>query len=213
MTSLNEDVVVLLGGGLDGYAVLLHLKQMGIDDIHVVCVDYGQLAAQYEIEAVEKQVRFTGVQKFSVVQDRSRLIETLNPNGLLFGHPDGSPMLYGRNLVLLLHAMQYGSTIYLGLDKPYHGGPPFFDCTLDYFQQAIKLIGNPDVSVSAPFVDTDKLDVCYEAVQLDSHFFDRTFTCWTPVNGQECGTCKHCKTKQDLRVKVQNLFASEIQSL
>jgi 7-cyano-7-deazaguanine synthase in queuosine biosynthesis len=36
-----------------------------------------------------------------------------------------------------------------------------------------------------------------------STFFDHSFTCWTPVNGGECGKCYHCEKKEGLREKVE----------
>lgn len=202
--------VVLMGGGMDSYAVLLYLKSTGIKDVVGLHVDYGQVGMEAERAAVIKQCEFAGYE-YIIDYDEGKLIHGNNPNGsLLFGDKTAPPMMYARNLVLLLIATQYGDNIYLGLDKPYDGGIPYFDCTLDYFQQAIKLIGNPNLTVAAPFVEADKADVCKAALQVDPNFFDNFMSCWIPVNNEECGECKHCKTKAELRSKAMGIQAYKV---
>lgn len=205
--------VLLMGGGMDSYAVLLWLMK---SDIPVTCVhiDYGQTSSMAERKACKSQLdyvfnKFNKVPDF-IEDDDFNLIHKLNPNGsYLFGNKEASPELKGRNLVLFLKAVGlagYNGKIYMGLDKPYNGAEPFKDCVLSYFDKAIKLIDRPDIEVIAPFIKWDKKDVVYWASEQDGYFLDRTMSCWDAVveNGRiiECGVCKHCKTKQELRLGV-----------
>lgn len=198
--------VVLMGGGMDSYAVLLYLRSLNIENVVGLHVDYGQKASEAERIAVRSQCAFTNY-RFEKVTE-GNILKGLNPSNLLLGTGD-DPVLFGRNLILLAIAAKYGKNIYLGLDKPYNGAIPWFDCTLEYFHQAVKLIGNPEITVAAPFIDIEKEYVYRTCLTADAHFFTRTMTCWTPVNSEvmipseECGECKHCKTKAELRYKIE----------
>lgn len=203
--------VLLMGGGMDSYAVLLYLVEKGVK---VVCVhvDYGQTSAKAERAACKGQISYVK-DKYKVPLDLVELddkflIYHLNPHGsYLFGHETASPELKGRNLVLFLRAVcvaGYNGRIYLGLDKPYNGGEPFKDCVLPFFKDAIKMIDRPDIEVIAPFINMDKQNVVTWAYHRDSEFLDRTMSCWDARLDKyddvvECGVCKHCKTKKELK--------------
>lgn len=204
--------VLLMGGGMDSYAVLLWLINGG-SSVTCVHVDYGQTSAKAELKACKLQLNYIH-EKYHILtellelSDYENTIHKLNPMGsYLFGDKEASPELNGRNLVLFLKAVGlagYKGTVYMGLDKPYDGGKPFRDCTIEYFDKVRYLIGRHDIKVAAPFIKWDKKDVVYWASNLDGDFLDRTMSCWDAIvdndNIVECGVCKHCKTKQELRL-------------
>lgn len=203
--------VLLMGGGMDSYAVLLYLIH---DNTPITCVhvDYGQVSAKSELIACKAQIEYVH-EKYGVIPEfielcDDNIIHKLNPMGsYLFGDKEASPELKGRNLILFIKAVGlagYNGKIYMGLDKPYNGSKPFKDCTLDYFNEAINLIDRPDIEILAPFIKWDKQEVINWASLYDEKFLDRTMSCWNAnvCDGEikECGICKHCKTKQELRL-------------
>jgi len=202
--------VVLMGGGMDSYAVALWLYSLDLPSTFLH-VDYGQKSAAAELSAVKDQTKFLnslGYKAELVTTKDEGLIYKLNPSGsYLFGDKTASPEIHGRNLVLFLKAVGLAGLngqIFLGLDKPFDGGEPFLDCTVDYFKKSIKLVGRTDISVVAPFIEENKSEVVRWATELDSLFLDRTMSCWDAYVDKyldivECGVCKHCLTKKSLK--------------
>lgn len=206
----RHDTILLMGGGMDSYAVALWLRDLGtvFTAIHV---DYEQKSSRSELKACRKQLELLAREGYKrpdllPLYDEGLLIRGLNPKGsLLFGDKKAGPELKGRNLVLLMLALTYlneGGTVYLGLDRPWGDAEPFKDCTLDYFNRALEILDRPDVRVKAPFIEVPKKDVVEWGYQRDSKFLENTMSCWqakyTNQRIIECGECKHCKTKKTL---------------
>lgn len=201
-----EKHVILMGGGLDSYLVLLYMlhdAKISPRAITALYVNYENVAADLEEEAAEKQCRKYGIR---LKIDWDSIISRLNPQpSIMFGTSKDSPMLYGRNLVLFLYALQYGDNIWMGLDKPFVDRD-FPDLELNYYYTLIGLIGKPDVTINAPFIDVDKEEAIRRFLTIDPNIFDNTMSCYNPgiVDGkvQECGKCSHCTTKTELKKRI-----------
>lgn len=186
--------VLLFGGGMDSAAVFIHLVKNEIPFASLF-VDYGQLAAEAEYEAVMK---FSNAYKVPVIWEEDFLIKALNGDSLLFG-TGTNPYLDGRNTVLMMIAAKYSNTIWMGLDyaeKPLaDASPEFLEQSNSYFKKAIF---NRSIEFKGPFIHRPKHEVCKEAYEFEPQFFNWAVPCWTPIEGKECGQCKHCLTKKEI---------------
>lgn len=191
------DHVLLHGGGLDSSSLFLHLVKNQVKFV-VVHFDYGQVAYKAERAAIQRQCDKYEIRMFTI---QNHTIRALNPGpNKLFDGISDKAYVESRNLALILHAHSKfeHAILHMGLDKPVTG-VPFPDCSSD-FLNAVK--GDYGIEISAPFIATDKQEICESAYQFDPEFFANTMTCWTPVDGNECGECKHCKIKlQQLELK------------
>jgi len=191
--------LLLIGGGLDSVAVFLSLVRDGVsfDAIHI---DYGQIACHAERKSIES---LCSKYEVPLLMKSTCSIKELNDRcSILEGNAsDSSPVANGRNLLLALIAAKYSSNLYMGLDKPYNGASPFPDTTEKYIQSLAYLLSatyEREIVITAPYLHVDKVDVCRDAYQIDRDFFNLSMTCWLPVNGAECGVCKHCCTKRSI---------------
>ncbi len=201
--SRQLNTVLLHGGGLDSTAVFLYLVSLGID-FDCLSVDYGHVAFKAELEAIAKQCLKYGV---PLVQTENTSIKKLNGECMLFsGNPEHTPVVSGRNLLLVTTAVEAGyKQIYLGLDKPANNAVPWPDASPEFVNRlnGTLALSFGDVNVKAPFIDVPKEEVFKNALRFDSSFFDMSMTCWTPTStGDTCGVCKHCileKTYRDTK--------------
>jgi 7-cyano-7-deazaguanine synthase in queuosine biosynthesis len=196
LVSRPENNVLMMGGGLDSYIVLLTMLENNVPRIRPVFVNYGQLSALPEEEACRKQCEKHGLRLITFYDDSS-VIKRLNPYCKLFDDMDENPEAYARNLFMLMVGAGFGDSVWLGLDKPMDGKKPFFDCTESYINMAVTLIGKPNLLVYTPFLNMDKGEAVNYGLNRDPELFDITFSCWTPIEGNSCGVCDKCvKTKR-----------------
>ena len=194
--------VLLHGGGLDSAAVMLKLRSLSIS-FDILHFDYGQVACKEERLAILRQ---TTSEKMITLD---LPLSHLNKNSQLFtGNRDHNPIVEGRNILFIMEAARLGySEIYVGLDKPASGvawpdaSKAFLDCTNNIL--SMSFLQNK-VTVTAPFIYEDKQGVFDWALSVNPKFFETAFTCWTPVNGQHCGLCKHC-THREIYMRKSNV--------
>lgn len=216
--------VQVSGGGLDSSALTV-LEGMDL----IVHIDYGQTAAHEELSAIHRVLRHTNqlVPVVSVDVSEDFFFKNMHPN-LLMGTGD-QPFIRGRNLMLLMIAAQEALkngrclTLYLGLCRE---NMMFEDANESFVTIANQTLNRafgtneedePVVSVLAPYINVPKEQFMRDAysvfekrkdkpmvVGLENghNLFSESFTCWTPVNGEECGTCYHCEKKAKLLKKV-----------
>jgi 7-cyano-7-deazaguanine synthase len=72
----------------------------------------------------------------------------------------------------------------------------FWDCRTDFVQQinAIATL-NTSIQIKTPFIKLSKNEIVKLAYQLNVNL-NNTITCYQPIEGQECGVCLSCNTKQ-----------------
>lgn len=181
-----KKTALLVGGGIDTWAVALTLKEQGVD-FDPVFVNYGQACAPEEFMACTKLANELDTELINLITDR--LVKT-NSDGLLFGLGD-NPIVNLRNLEMIqLTACEGYTTIYLALLN--ERGIMFPDANKNFMDKIGVVYKEAyNITVEAPFITCDKWDFV-----TDTHhktpFFDKISTCWTPVNGKGCGVCGHC---------------------
>jgi 7-cyano-7-deazaguanine synthase in queuosine biosynthesis len=197
------EAVLMHGGGLDSTAVFLSLVELG-DKLCIVNVNYGQRAAAAEWIAVIKQA---GKYNIPLLRESFSYIKDMNPQpSVMFGTSPDSPKINMRNTAMVLIGAKYANKIYLGLDKPWKDAAPWEDASQKFLEIMNRMLAvsivTRKVEVIAPFITVPKLEVCKQAYEADREFFDLSMTCWTPNSGEECGVCKHCKIKEEIREAV-----------
>lgn len=188
---------------MDSTAVLLHMVDQGMS-FDILHSDYGQIAALAEWLAVYSQ----GKRWERIVISLHRKLKHLSPpdSQLFSGNREHEPIVEGRNLSLILAAVELGySDVYVGLDKP-ASGVAWPDASREFLDTINRVLSlsylRRKVTVHAPFIDVDKETVFAQAVKRCPDFFDISFTCWTPHGSKACGLCKHCLLLKQYKEKL-----------
>jgi 7-cyano-7-deazaguanine synthase in queuosine biosynthesis len=213
---------------LDSVALIAYQQAQHFPLDLVVHVNYGQVAFASELHGSDTFCNMYGI-PLEIVEEKQ--MHLANPKSMLLGLGD-EPFIRGRNLWLIQLAAavairKFGDeariNILLGLCKE---NMMFADANNDFIRCARyameasfgKVQGydaTPLVSVFAPLINVPKelaMKTACQNIQATtgcdaegavSTFFDHSFTCWTPVNGGECGKCYHCEKKEGLREKVE----------
>lgn len=183
---------ILMGGGLESSLLYRHLVRIGIQPVPI-WIEYGQLAAHAEYYAVCKIV---APEKPTMLM--APYIKGMNPGGsLLFGTSD-HPEVQGRNLYFIMEAMKKFDEVYVGAfdrhDWLPDAGPSFFS----HVNSILALCFKGRKKVLTPLMDMSVKDMVSEELKRDPKFLNTIFSCWTPVNDEPCGKCKHCKKIESL---------------
>lgn len=180
---------LLYGGGLDSTCNLVLLK-----DIIKSCVfvDYGQRAARGELAACKY---FTSKYNIPLIIVENFHIKRYNSDlqvQLFTGDIKHSPYIKGRNLSLIMDALQVSEKVYVGFEKR---ETPFPDCSLEFIQSTNKILQGlftPNTEVIAPFIFIDRFQLIKSAYKIDREIFDKAWSCWISEGNEPCGVCKHC---------------------
>lgn len=192
-------MLLLSGGGLDSaaYMIMLHDSLSS-----VLSVNYGQACYEQEYKATEY---FASKYSIPHICTKTDMIRNYNKQDvcLFTGNSADNAYVNGRNLSLIMQGLQYDKDIVLGFTNP--GYKPFPDADEDFLQQVNTLLNrvfNYEVTVQAPFLSVPRVELFKQAYLKDNELFDKSMTCWTPVNGEECGKCKHCLLKAQQKQQV-----------
>ena len=187
MHSAVGKTVVLYSGGLDSWLV----SKIFPHDV-LLYVDIGTPGSKEEL----RRIRQGRIDENVVVEklDISRF-EVLEKNFML-------PL---RNLYLCMVAMNYGSNIILGSVKT--------DQNIDNTTQFTKLASDiltflspqvygehVSVEVSNPARSLTKKDLLKRYVMRGGSLevaWESTMSCYSPINGKECGNCLSCRLKTE----------------
>jgi len=178
MTRDSRRTVVLASGGIDS-SCLIHFLAKDCAPVDALFVDYGQLSATNEANAVATIAAHFGIK-----------LQTLTVNE---AKPKSAGLIHGRNAMLIgLALAEFGAAsgiIAIGV----HGGTAYSDCTQEfisamqritdiYFQGAVQLV--------APFLRWTKADIWQYA--HDRVPLSMTYSCERGLQ-QPCGGCLSCK--------------------
>ena len=178
MISMNQNVWILMSGGLDSTtAVCFYLKQ-GFN-VFGIFIDYGQKAAQYERLAAVSVAKFYNIPLTFLKWSGRR------------EHSDGE--ILGRNAFLVSAALtELGNekgNLVLGI----HSGVPYFDCSQSFVKDIQKVVTGCTsglIGIATPFHTWSKADI-WEFASSNNIPIHLTYSC---ENGTQpvCGSCLSC---------------------
>jgi hypothetical protein len=202
--------VIISGGGFESMYVknmlagnLSHIYDTPLakgDHVAIVHVNYGHLAALQEASAVIQQKKIFNHTESSVwfFEKEDMFSEEEKNNCLLFtGDLLNSPQLPNRNKKIIdfvlseLERLPLISTkdakFYVGFEPK---DSPYPDCTADFLEK-----NYPGYSFSAPILSIFSTEDSYlESLETENlSGLETVWTCWTPVAGEKCCKCSHCK--------------------
>lgn len=184
MARIEENVVVLLSGGIDSFACANFYQEQGLQ-IQSLFVDYGQVAAEMERHSARQIAHHLSIQhRELVINDAGKKL---------------SGKIMGRNALILFLALsefnKENGIVGIGVIK----GSQYYDCSSDFvshMQRVFDGYTNGCVKIGVPFRDWSKLDVW-------RYFNDRglpvelTYSCELGVN-PPCGCCLSCRDMEAL---------------
>jgi 7-cyano-7-deazaguanine synthase len=190
-------IVILASGGIDSSTMLLLYPQSAFE-LFPIFVDYGQLSAEREYNALLKILKHLGitssVTKLSV-QDAGKItdsqltnIKTLSPY-----HPH-------RNLLLLTLGAMYAHKIKsMALAIGIVGGhsAPFPDSTRAFIQSAQRVLSTSirdTIRIYTPLFDFMKSEVIRYGVSTGFKY-SLTYSCYSGKK-VHCGSCQGCRERQ-----------------
>jgi 7-cyano-7-deazaguanine synthase len=169
---------VLLSGGIDSSACLQFLLDRH-HDVAAMFVDYGQAAAEREIQAAGNIAKHFDVP-----------LSTISVTG---GRPLSHGELPGRNAFLIASALFFGGAQQNFIAIGIHAGTPYYDCSLAFIDRMGTVVAehtNGACALLAPFKEWTKSQIA-EYVLSCKLPHDKTYSCeagTTPV----CGRCLSC---------------------
>lgn len=224
MINTNEDVVVLLSGGLDSSTVLglvLNGHEEYRDRYHALTINYNQRHKK-ELDSARKIAEHYGVDHKIMNLDlrafggSALTSDTEVPTDRSVEQMGGDiPITYvpGRNTIFISLALAYAETIdagqvYLGVNALDYSGYP--DCRPEYIHKFNELSrlsnkrgveGSP-IFIEAPIIDYSKSQIVSLGIQLGVPY-EKTWSCY---NGRDkaCGKCDSCL------LRVQGFYANGI---
>ncbi len=208
---MEHKAVIIFSGGLDS-TVLCYKAVSDNFDVHAITILYGQRHSR-EVEGAKKIAGILGI--------NHRVIDLSNINELLQGSaltdsnievpevPETtehyetlkSTIVPNRNAIFLSVAIGFSESIkanhiFFGAHHSDRGVYP--DCRKEFveaFETAERLANdNPELSISAPFVEMDKSEIVTLGNKLGVPF-EHTWTCY--VGGElHCGVCSACNERK-----------------
>ena len=210
-TNLDENILVVLSGGLDSsVATMMLVDKYGSDHVKAVTFNYNQ-KQKVEIQQAYILCKKLGVEH--TILDLSVLGEIARPlsaniSGTDITMPnikevlgDPQPVTYVpyRNMILLSLALSQAevlkcSKVYTGLQV--HDEYGYWDTTqkfVDTMNNVIKQNRTHKVEIVAPFSHLSKADEIKIAIELGQFdLLEYTMTCYEPKGIVSCGKCPSC---------------------
>lgn len=180
----TRSATVLFSGGIDSLCCVDFLRTQGFL-VQGLFVNYGQVAASHEREAVEALASKMQIPMQSVYCEAKRHFS--------------SGEVIGRNQLLISLGLVYSGMTTGVLAIGIHAGTDYFDCSEKYFQSSASLIAeqsNGRIELVAPFLTWQKTEIYKFA--LDRQLpIESTYSCeqgdWPP-----CGGCLSCRDRENL---------------
>jgi len=199
----RREVVALVSGGLDSYALVACLLRSGAK-VRPVYVRCGLRWEPVEQRALKRWLGKLRVGRLAVLDAPVRSLYGPQGHWSLTGRnvpgarsPDSAVYLPGRNLILLSHAAVYAarhgiSTLALGL----LAGNPFGDATpafLNAFSRCATQALGRRISILTPLQGMSKTTVVRSTPPAH---FALTFSCIQPRGLRHCGRCNKCAERR-----------------
>lgn len=204
MVETNDEVGVLLSGGLDSSILLATLMARGrrVQPFYLrtdVVWAKEELAAVRQFLAAIDTPRLQGLVIFDLP-----LADLYGDHWSISGRgtpgedtPDEAVFLPGRNGLLAIKPLVWCQANHIAeLALAVLAGNPFADATPDFcesFAAAMNAGSAGKVSITRPFADLSKDDVLRLGRDLP---LEHTFSCISPHEGLHCGRCNKCAERQ-----------------
>lgn len=201
---MAEQVAVLASGGLDSAVLIAESARNA--DVFPLYVQWGLPWEEMEKKSLQTFVSALKNRNVKPVTFLSVPIKEMYPpdhwsmTGKVpsYDEPDETVFLPGRNIILIGLAAVWCSThgvsrIAIGS----LGGNPFPDATPQFFQDFGKILSSGlgyIVKVEAPFRGQHKEELIRRHPELP---FEKTLTCFAPVDGNHCGRCNKCRERRE----------------
>lgn len=182
-------VIVLFSGGLDS-TVCATMAHADGQLVGCLFVDYGQPAAQYELEAARMWCIKHHIDLRVYSTDMP--IDTM----AIGAGMKGARVVPGRNAILLSLAVSYACEV--GAREVWYGATrsdwqDYADCRSEFVSRFSDMAyGTYGVSVRTPLGLSWRADVRALALELGVDAA-RCWSCYEPKDGVPCGTCNSCR--------------------
>lgn len=198
--------LVLMGGGLDSTAAMLHTRNHR--DVAAIFFKYGQKAWRQELGSVSYFCTKYDVPLTVVEVPINQIAESR----ILIDSDSQLNKLEGRNVIFVMMAATYAARMGYGqLVLGYHDEPfdaPFPDATqraVFAMQNVLDMAYSSPIAILTPFGTMARTDVVRFGNALDSEFLTHTHTCYEGIDGG-CGSCVHCRQRA---VMIANLASGQ----
>lgn len=172
-------VLILASGGIDSTACINFYKKLDFE-VEVLFIDFGQMALQEELEAVQKitthyEIKLLIIRATSILKFQGG--EVVGRNGYFIF---SALLNFGRQTGLIA----------IGI----HKGTPYYDSSEKFIGQIQPIIGaysNDLIKVDAPFLKFNKKEI-YNYCVSENIPLALTYSCELGKK-QPCGECATCK--------------------
>lgn len=189
------DALILLSGGADSAVALYkYARELGSDNISALHFIYGQ---RHSIESHYAE-QLCDLVKCPISKiDLSQAFQWSNSS--LIHWTDDKPNRWAvemRNLVFLSIAASVAEQIGAhaivisahASDREYPDCSPGF---INFLQKAVHIASSGRVAIEAPFMRMQKHEIIELGMALGVPF-EKTWTCYNPIEGAPCGHCAAC---------------------
>jgi 7-cyano-7-deazaguanine synthase len=195
MKKLNKKIVVTVSGGMDS-AVLLWkaIDQVGSKNVYPLFFDYGQRhirekdCAYAQAEINKLLLKVVDVKSIRELASTSSLtnnaIKTPNVKDMM-GEAQPKSYVPFRNMMFLSMCCAYAETV--GATEVWYGATKidslagYWDAEEGFVKklnEVVSLNREKSISIVAPLLNSDKMDIIKEGVRLGARF-DKTYTCYS----------------------------------
>lgn len=208
---MNNKAVLIASGGVDSSTLLYRLKKDGYE-IHALSFIYGQKhkkeikSAQKICRVLEVSHRVIDICSLQVLLSGSALTDSRVdipnvPATATYYDTLKTTIVPNRNSIFLSIAIGYAVSIkanYIFFGAHFSDRGIYPDCRAEFveaFQLSQRLANdNPDLQVSAPFIDMKKADIVRLGSELCVPFKD-TWSCYKGGK-KHCGVCSACRERK-----------------
>ncbi|HEY5494911.1 MAG TPA: 7-cyano-7-deazaguanine synthase [Candidatus Anoxymicrobiaceae bacterium] len=200
--------LVLLSGGMDSAVCLYRAAaDCGAERVEAIFFDWGQRSLAEELAAARSLCKDAGVAEPFLIELDFPCGGALTEPGVdiptgrtpleIAASGTADTFVPGRNLVMLTHAFGVAASrgdgrIYFGPNADDAAGYP--DCRLEcllVLADACRLGTETGVELALPLIEMSKQQVVDAGDELGVPW-EKTFSCYAPVDGRHCGTCDSC---------------------
>lgn len=175
-------VVILVSGGPDSLACVLEAQRVG-HTVYGLFADYGQPAASVEWRHAEEHALTLGFD-LTCVRLQIWLDSMADSAGV-----DGPRIVPARNAILLSLAANHAAKV--GASEVWYGAcsadTAYPDCQQAFMDAMCIALSKP---VKAPMAGIPKRDILHRVQAFP------TTSCYTPCDGNPCGQCSSCLTRE-----------------